>query len=267
MCIFCGGQCGGAGEFLISMGLPLLALYLYKMKGFLLRMKDKLLGRPSPAGNLPGQAGTCDCCGEPASNCPHSLSPGLSALPVEQLTELAIEPAPKNNPAKTAKRTLEGVGGWLLLLCFNLVVLVPAFSLYQVNCDLDLLIRPQMRILLSVWSKSYYYFSVVNLFVMLFLALYSFYSGLRLWQIKAGAVRTAKTFLVVQLSLTLVMLALHQIILSQSGGRNVAAATMGQSISALLFFFIWYAYLMKSRRVNQTYDQHDEGLMVPSAAS
>ncbi len=46
MCIFCGGQCGGMGDMLISLGLPLLALYFFRMKGFLLRVKDKVLGRP-----------------------------------------------------------------------------------------------------------------------------------------------------------------------------------------------------------------------------
>ena len=46
MCIFCGGQCGGMGDMLISLGLPLLALYFFRIKGFLLRVKAKILGRP-----------------------------------------------------------------------------------------------------------------------------------------------------------------------------------------------------------------------------
>ncbi len=33
MCIFCGGQCGGMGDMLISLGLPLLALYCFPDEG------------------------------------------------------------------------------------------------------------------------------------------------------------------------------------------------------------------------------------------
>ena len=59
MCMFCGGQCGGMGDMLISLGLPLLGLYFFRMKGFLLRVKDKILGRTPQAGKEP--TGPCGC--------------------------------------------------------------------------------------------------------------------------------------------------------------------------------------------------------------
>jgi len=47
MCMFCGGQCGGVGEFLISLGLPFLALYLARIKGAVIKIKKKF----SPGGS------------------------------------------------------------------------------------------------------------------------------------------------------------------------------------------------------------------------
>jgi hypothetical protein len=47
MCIFCGGQCGGVGELLISLGLPFLALYLSRIKGSLLKIKKTIFPRGS----------------------------------------------------------------------------------------------------------------------------------------------------------------------------------------------------------------------------
>jgi hypothetical protein len=45
MCIFCGGQCGGLGEFLISIGLPFLVLYFSRIKNSLLKIKDGIMRR------------------------------------------------------------------------------------------------------------------------------------------------------------------------------------------------------------------------------
>ncbi len=41
VCILCGGQCGGLGDFLISLGLPFLALYFSRIKQVLRKIKIK----------------------------------------------------------------------------------------------------------------------------------------------------------------------------------------------------------------------------------
>ncbi len=88
MCIFCGGQCGGMGDMLISLGLPLLALYFFRMKGFLLRVKDKILGRPPREVTIPGTRRLwVQRQGEPAAS--HPLSPVSPTVEVHQLTTLA----------------------------------------------------------------------------------------------------------------------------------------------------------------------------------
>ncbi len=42
MCIFCGGQCGGIGDFLV-VGLSLVGIYLLKIKHLISRAKDKFI--------------------------------------------------------------------------------------------------------------------------------------------------------------------------------------------------------------------------------
>lgn len=43
MCMFCGGQCGGVGDFIISTVLPFLAVIFVKLKHILFRknLKEK----------------------------------------------------------------------------------------------------------------------------------------------------------------------------------------------------------------------------------
>jgi hypothetical protein len=269
MCIFCGGQCGGFGDLLISMTVPFLTLFFLRLKAFLARTKRKILGQPLATEELPEVAHTsCACCGALPSAGPQRLSPMLSEVRLDQPLELSMAATPQNLD-KPIKRGPEGVRGWLLLLCINLIILVPAFSLYQTICMVDLLVLPQYRILLALWSKSYYYLNITMIFIMIFFAIYSFYSGWQLWKKKDGAVKTTKAFLIVQLFLTLAALGLQQSMLSQAAGSGYAAVYVkGQLITAILYFSVWYTYLIKSRRVHNTYGHPAQNsTMTPCAAT
>ena len=85
MCIFCGGQCGGMGEFLISLGLPFLALYFFRIKRALARLKNRLLQR-KPTVGIPAEAVTCQCCGESLADCRQVLSQPLGPHDLDLLT-------------------------------------------------------------------------------------------------------------------------------------------------------------------------------------
>jgi hypothetical protein len=253
MCILCGGQCGGVVDLLISLGLPFVAIYFMRLRGFLTRLKNSILRRPTPGAGRQAGATTWEDCGELLSAGPHKLSPIISPVRLDQSLELSIAAAPKQLAKSTAGGP-EGVKGWLLLLCVNLMILIPAFSLYQTNCIVDILFLPQYRILLSIWSRNYYYFNIAMIFIMLFVAVYSFSSGWRLWSIKEGAIRSAKNFLIVQLSLTLVTLTFQHIMTSSSAGIGYFSdQIVVQALTSILYFSVWYTYLVKSRRVFNTY--------------
>jgi hypothetical protein len=245
MCILCGGQCGGVVDLLISLGLPFVAIYFMRMKGFLTRIKNRILRKPTPGAVRQAGATTCEGCGELVSDGPHKLSPIMSQVRLDKSLELSIAATPKHIDKSTAG-SLKGVRGWLLLLCFNLMILVPAFSLYQTNCIINMLFLPQYRILLSIWSRDYYYFNIAMIFIMFFIAVYSFYSGWRLWSIREGAIRTAKKFLIVQLSLTLVALTFQHIMISHSAGIG---SFSDQIVVQVLTSILYNAYCLSSEKV------------------
>ena len=184
-----------------------------------------------------------------------SLAPAKPGEPklwsVHQLTALAAA-VPKGNIEEKAGGK-KGVGGWLLLLCLILTLVIPALSLYQVNCDLSLLMLPQGGLLLYVWSRASYYLAIGNLVAMAGIAVFSFTSGYRLWARKKGAVKTAKIFLLAQLFLALALLTLQHILMPQPAARNLAVALAVQVIPPVLFCSVWYRYLLKSRRVERTF--------------
>ena len=76
MCIFCGGQCGGFGEFLISIGLPFLALYFSRIKQALVRLKNRIFHSGQ---EIIAEPIKFECCDQPRHDCrtihPQSIDP------------------------------------------------------------------------------------------------------------------------------------------------------------------------------------------------
>ncbi len=175
MCIFCGGQCGGMGEFLISLGLPFLALYFFRIKQALIRLQNKILRR-HPATGISAEAVKCQCCGESRQDCRQVLSQPLVPQDVDLLTvrpfpyaaaTTSPAAAPANPRTAAAKIAHRGVKGWLLLLCLNFTIIIPAAYLYQINCLLDLYTYMQNRIFLVMY-KEVLLFNIVNIGLMFF---------------------------------------------------------------------------------------------------
>ena len=164
MCIFCGGQCGGMGEFLISLGLPFLALYFFRIKRALATLKNRVLRRATDHGYT-GRGRYLSML--------RGITGGLSAGPVPALKSSRRGPAyrqtfsscrsdnlarcllPANPRTAAANTALRGVKGWLLLICLNFTIIIPAAYLYQLNCLLDLYTYMQNRIFL-VMTRKYY---------------------------------------------------------------------------------------------------------------
>ena len=141
----------------------------------------------------------------------------------------------------------------MLLLCLNLTIFIPASYLYQINCVLDLFNSPRNKILLLMF-KALLAYNVLTIATMLFLAIFSFYAGLRLWHVKSRAVKTAKVFLVTQLLLILVITIIRPIMTATiDTGGQVFSAILISLIPSLFQFGLWYLYLTKSSRVRNTY--------------
>lgn len=261
MCIFCGGQCGGVGEFLISLGLPFLALYFTRIKAFLAKITHKIVRRKPPEAGL-DESIKCTCCGEPRQDCreiaPQSIDLKNLALvelksPDNERIAISSETPKFDNQAKLEKEAAAGVKGWLLLLCLNFTIFIPATYLYQINCVLNLYNSSRNKILLFMF-KGLLLYNMAIIVTMIFLAIFSFYAGLRLWNVKLGAVRTAKAFLIIQLFLTFILAIIRPFMTFSSGANGkVFGAILITLIPSLLQFGLWYLYLSKSSRVYKTY--------------
>ncbi len=260
MCIFCGGQCGGAGELLISIGLPFLVLYFLRIKNSLVRLKNRIVHRGQAILAEPIKG---ECCDQPRQDYRALQTKaidlkdlGLLELQFQQnqATEVSLGTTGSNSQFNLVKGSVSGVKGWLLLLCLNFTIFIPASYLYQINCVLDLFNSPRNKILLLMF-KGLLAYNVLTIATMLFLAIFSFYAGLRLWQVKSRAVKTAKVFLVIQLLLILVITLIRPIMTATiDAGGQVFSAILISLIPSLFQFGLGYLYLTKSSRVHNTYD-------------
>ncbi len=255
MCIFCGGQCGGVGEFLISLGLPFLALYFSRMKKALLKIKNRIIPRGSDTEKTHDKTIKYRCCGEWRSTGPKEI--GLIGCKSPHNKPVHIPNAIHfNNLQKLEQKSSpRGIKGWLLLLCINLTIFIPASCLYEANCTLDLFNSTRNKILLFMFKELLLY-NMLLIGTMVFLAIFSFYAGLRLWEVKPRAVRITKIFLISQLSLTTIIVIIGPFMtLPLGGNENILRDIVKRLIPSLLNFSLWYLYLSNSRRVLTTYGE------------
>jgi len=254
MCIFCGGQCGGVGDFFISMGLPVAALYFFKVKRAFLRIANRFVPRGSAVPAQPLQADTCSCCGAPAGECLGPAVPavgfrGPAAPSLKTLATLKLD-YEKIPPHQDREQE---VGGWLLFLCINLTLIIPFSSIYEASSALGMYLPGASSLQLFIFRHSpAYHLGVIA--ATSFLAIFSFYAGLCLWQLKPNAVKTVKLFLISQLLLMVLLITLRPVMVFPLGASPGSFAnTISRLIPFLSYFGVWYAYLSFSRRVHLTY--------------
>lgn len=135
------------------------------------------------------------------------------------------------------------VGGWLLVFCVILTIVSPAITGYSVVAGwqaasplFDKVPGLSGLILLD---------SLVNLGI----AAGAIYVGARLWSVKPGADKTAKSFLV---CLPIVRAFLFMIVLF-SDVRGLGFAAFMSLFQTSVFAMIWHAYLDRSKRVQATF--------------
>jgi hypothetical protein len=142
------------------------------------------------------------------------------------------------------------LGGWLLVLCFILVVSYPAISLYHIfkytipNL-LDSHVPIRAVVLLSVYAV-----------VFVPTALFSIVAGMRLWLVKPDAVSFTKRFLLTYLGANIgyfVFWVFWIVIVRPSGAVSFAEMGWSHVVGPILFVALWYSYLERSKRVRATY--------------
>jgi len=242
MCIFCGGQCGGMGEFLISMGLPFLVLFFFKVRKALSKIKAKIIPRGISAPEMPDETHKCSCCGEPVSECRELSTQSIEPKTIE-LLELKVQ----------TKKGPQGVRGWLLFLCLNLTIIIPFSFLYQINGALKIFYLPGMQLHQLIFKQSLLY-NIISMLSMILLTIFSFYAGLSLWGLKQKAIKITKMFLITQLSLMVIIIAIRPFMeIFISGNANSIGDIIKGLIPFLSYFSVWYLYLSYSKRVHNTY--------------
>ena len=143
---------------------------------------------------------------------------------------------------------MRGVGGWLLLLCMGLTVFSPVLVAIGIARGYladspHFAAFPRLRGLFFI-----------DVALRIALTAYGIYAGVRLGLVRPRAVRTAKTYFACAAGYLVI-----GALLPFAAGLPPAAdpvllqAAVEQSVPALISVAIWYAYLVRSKRVKATY--------------
>ncbi|HEY5590142.1 MAG TPA: DUF2569 family protein [Paludibacter sp.] len=142
----------------------------------------------------------------------------------------------------------KSVGGWLLLLCFALTIGSPLRTLYN---------------LITSYNQTSQYFSqfpglqnllYIDGFLSIGLMILSIRAGIALWNIKTGAVKIAKNYLLIYLGYAVIAIFLPFTagLPSEANDAMIPEVAKG-AIQSLFYFGIWFWYLNVSKRVAATY--------------
>jgi hypothetical protein len=154
-----------------------------------------------------------------------------------EINAMQIDP-----PASVPK----GVGGWLWVLCFCLVVVAPITSFYHLFLGTFSRLRHAHTLRVAYLLTCYFVvFSAV--------AAYGFFAGLRLWLVKPGAVSLAKKYLWAYLLANLSYFVFWMVVMQPKQLLSFEAMGWYHVVGAILPFTLWYFYLEHSKRVRATY--------------
>jgi hypothetical protein len=146
----------------------------------------------------------------------------------------------------------KGVGGWLLVLCLMLTLVGPGISIWLMTHELAAFSpyfpgSPGLRATI-----------LASLAVTAIAEAFGVFAGILLWLVRPGAVKIAKTALLLALTVDIATTALYAAL----GQTPVADGAFIRGITAhmipsLIFFTLCFGYLNKSNRVSATYQLRD----------
>lgn len=140
------------------------------------------------------------------------------------------------------------VGGWLMLFCITLVLVNPIQLLGG-------LLSTDLRDTAVVFDQFPFLavLGIVESVGDVLLAMFSIYAGVQLLGRKRNAVRTAKLFLIVGVTYTLISYALTVAAVPQSMRAEVVSDLSRGLGRPLVYAGIWFTYLSRSKRVRETF--------------
>jgi hypothetical protein len=176
---------------------------------------------------IPESSEICRLCGQEASI---KLSPSADlAVPASP----AIVGCPDSLPLTAIGRDLQGVGGWLLFFCFGLVLLRPAFVVWQIISARDM-IAAALEMAPSIVR------TVAGLTV-----------GILVWQVRPFALSILRIYFCVIGALGALGIVWFAVSNSRSAGENLLP-----SMLSLSFTVIWFLYFHRSVRVRATFGRN-----------
>lgn len=142
---------------------------------------------------------------------------------------------------------LNGVQGWLLVLCVFLGILDPLSGILSLSYNVQI-VKPYFD-----EDPGLRRFVLITGVYSVFLIVYSFYAGVSLWKKTSGAVKTAKQyFIALALNVVFVFIVLYSVGLSEKNRHEILEG-MPLNAIVIVYALIWYRYLAVSKRVKTTY--------------
>ena len=147
-------------------------------------------------------------------------------------------------------KELEGVKGWLLLLCVSLAILDPLTVIFSV-----FLAAPSAGPYLDQHPE-YFRMILVSGICRIGLMVGSLYAGLSLWRVAPGAVAAARRYMAALFLYSVFSLFLPGLVgVSEARYPGTGSSNSVNAAFTMAYIAVWYLYLSRSRRVRATY--HD----------
>ncbi|HUH73036.1 MAG TPA: DUF2569 family protein [Chitinophagales bacterium] len=153
----------------------------------------------------------------------------------------------KNEQLEERKR----VGGWLLLLCFALIIGSPLRTLFNIVTSIKA--ASELFDLFPGIRNLVYIDSILSIILMAL----SIRAGIALWKIKPNAVEITKKYLFIFLGYSVISLFLPFTAGLPAEANDMMLPEVAKgAMQSLIFFGIWYWYLSVSKRVAATYSSY-----------
>lgn len=144
----------------------------------------------------------------------------------------------------------KGVKGWLLLLCVCLAILDPMAGIFNLMIITDVM-RPYFD-----QDPALFNLVLVGGICNICLLVYSMYTGVSLWKVSLNAVIGAKKYFLILFHYSFISIFFPQLFgLSEKTQTEIYKMNPLNNVIIMLYAFIWYLYLRKSKRIKATYGE------------